>query len=116
MAASLNGRCWARAQLGQDLDKALGDCNRALRMIKTSGFLDSRGLVYLRLGRLDEAIADFDAALAENPKLAWSLYGRGLARLKKGMKAEGDADIKAALAIRPRLAETARRVGLAPEG
>ena len=116
MATALNGRCWARAQLGQDLDKALGDCNRALRMVKTPGFLDSRGLVYLRLGRLDEAIADFDAALAQNPKLAWSLYGRGLARLRKGLKAEGDADIKAALGLRPKLGETARRVGLTPEG
>ena len=117
MAGVLNARCWSRAQLGQDLDKALADCNRALRLMRSpADVLDSRGLVYLRMGRLDQAIADYDAALAKNPKLAWSLYGRGLVRLKKGMKAEGEADLKAALAISPKLADEAKKVGLTLEG
>ena len=43
------GRCWARALTGRDLDKALADCDRALRLApKTPEFLDSRGLVHLR--------------------------------------------------------------------
>jgi hypothetical protein len=55
--------------------------------------LDRRGFLYLRLGRLDEAIADCDAALKINPKLAGSIYGRGPSKRKKGDQGGGDADI-----------------------
>ena len=68
MPRALNGRCWARALLGQDLDKALADCNQALRLSpKTAMMLDSRGLVRLRRGEFDSAIRDYDDALALNP-------------------------------------------------
>ncbi|HEX7758531.1 MAG TPA: tetratricopeptide repeat protein, partial [Caulobacteraceae bacterium] len=115
MGQALNGRCWTRAMLGRDLNKALSDCNAALRRQPAeAGFLDSRGLVRLRLGDLDRSIADYDAALALRPTNGWSLYGRGLARQRKGLKAEGDADIAAALALNPALADEARRAGLTP--
>ena len=67
--------------------------------------LGSRGFVHLRLGRLDEAIADDDAALKLNPRLATALYGRGLARRRKGDQAGGDADIAAAEAVQADIAE-----------
>jgi tetratricopeptide (TPR) repeat protein len=73
---------------------------------------NSRGLVHLRLGDLDKAIADYTSALALNPKLGWSLYGRGLAKQHKGLTAEGAADIAAALAINPKLADEAKRRGV----
>jgi tetratricopeptide (TPR) repeat protein/predicted aspartyl protease len=112
---ALNGRCWARALWGQELDKALADCDAALKLgSRSAGILDSRGLVHLRLGDFDEAIADYDAALALRPKSAWSLYGRGLARLHKGMSAEGDADIAAAVVLSPLLPDEARKRGIAP--
>lgn len=110
---ALNGRCWARALWGHDLDKALSDCNRAVGMSRISSFLDSRGLVHLRLGHYDQAISDYTAALKDNPREAWSLYGRGLAELKKGEQAQGDADIKAAVAINPRLPDLAKKYGIA---
>jgi tetratricopeptide (TPR) repeat protein len=111
----LNGRCRARAALGHDLDQALADCDQALKLRpKTSLYLDSRGLVRLKLGQIDGAIADYDGALKLQPKLAWSLYGRGLAKRKKGLSAEGDADIQAATAIAPRIADEAKRFGLTP--
>jgi tetratricopeptide (TPR) repeat protein len=75
-----------------------------------------RALTLLRLGRLDEAISQYGAALKAEPRLAPALYGRGLAELKKGDKAAGDADIAAAAAIAPGLAQQYRRFGLAPEG
>jgi tetratricopeptide (TPR) repeat protein len=75
---------------------------------------DSRGLVYFRLGRLAEAIADYDARLKVNPKSAYSLYGKGLARLKKGDKAEGEADIAAAKAINPKIEDQFEKYGLKP--
>jgi tetratricopeptide (TPR) repeat protein/predicted aspartyl protease len=114
-AQALNDRCWSRAITGQDLHKALVDCNAALGLTpKTPAYLNSRGLVRLRQGDLDKAIADYDAALAGQPKYAWALYGRGLAKLKKGLTAEGNADIAAAVALRPGLPAQAKTYGLAP--
>ncbi len=106
-------RCWARALANRELDGALGDCSRSLRLApRSANVLDSRGLVHLRLNQLDAAISDYDAALAMNPKIAWSLYGRGLAKLRKGLKADGEADIAAAVAIQPQLPERAKRYGV----
>ena len=108
-----NARCWARALWGHELDKALADCNAALKSRPgNAAFLDSRGLVQLRLGELDEAIVDYDASLKLEPRRAWSLYGRGLARLRKGQSDAGNADIAAALAIAPHLQDEAREYGL----
>jgi len=77
-------------------------------------FLDSRGLVRLRLADLDGSIKDYDAAIRLSPANAWSLYGRGLAKLKKGQTADGQADLKAAAAIRPQIAADAAKRGLTP--
>jgi tetratricopeptide (TPR) repeat protein len=112
---ALNGRCWARGLLGEDLDKALADCDAAHRTIpKNASFLDSRGLVHLRLGHLDKAIADYDASLAIQPKNAWSLYGRGLAKLKSGDAEGGKADLAAAVAVNSGIAARAAKYGLKP--
>jgi tetratricopeptide (TPR) repeat protein len=110
-----NERCWARAVLGQDLDKALHDCNAGLRSNPHAPQLyDSRGLVNLRRNQFDKAIADYNEALKINPKIAWSLYGRGIAELRKGMTAQGQADIAAAKALAPHLPEFAQRIGVNP--
>jgi tetratricopeptide (TPR) repeat protein len=115
MATALNNRCWFRAELGTELDKALADCNAALRLDPGNpGVLDSRGLVLLRQGDLDKAIADYNAALALRPNTAWSLYGRGLARLRKGLTKDGQADVAAATVLNPRLPDEARALGLTP--
>jgi tetratricopeptide (TPR) repeat protein len=113
LAEALNLRCWARAQGGVELNQALADCDAALKLSRHNpAYLDSRGLVHLRLGQYDASIADYDMALRLRPNVAWSLYGRGLAKQHKGLKAEGDADLKAATAISPDLPEKAKRVGL----
>ena len=109
------GRCRARGMMGQDLAKALADCDDALKADhKNAVDLDSRGLVHLRMGDDDKAIADYDAALALRPKAAWSLYGRGLAKLRKGLAAQGAADIAAATALQPLLPAQAKARGLEP--
>jgi tetratricopeptide (TPR) repeat protein/predicted aspartyl protease len=114
MPGALNGRCWARALSGHDLDKAIADCDRALRLRPhTPAYLDSRGLAHLRNGDLDKALADYQAALAIEPKLAASLYGRGIVEQKKGLAAEAKADIAAATAIDPDLPERMKKMGLA---
>jgi tetratricopeptide (TPR) repeat protein len=110
-----NQRCWARAVLGQELDRALRDCNAGLRLDPHAPqLLDSRGLVELRRNQLDKAIADYNEALKINPKIAWSLYGRGVAELRKGMTARGEADIAAAKVIAPHLPQFAQRIGVSP--
>ncbi|WP_372786548.1 tetratricopeptide repeat protein [Phenylobacterium sp.] len=113
-AQVLNARCFTRAAWGKELETALADCDAAVkRGGKTSVVLDNRGLVLLRLGRVDEAIKQYDAAIRAQPKAAWALYGRGLAKLQKGDKTGGDADIQAATAIAPNLPQEAKRYGLA---
>ena len=114
-AAALNGRCWTRALWGQELDRALADCNAALKLRPGDPYsLDSRGLVQLRRGDNDRAVADYDAVLKQQPRNGWSLYGRGLARQRKGLKAEGDADIAAAVAIDKDLPARFKVLGVAP--
>jgi tetratricopeptide (TPR) repeat protein len=60
--------------------------------------------VFLKLNSLPNALADFDAALKLNAKLASSLYGRGLARQRSGQVAPGAADLQAAAQIDPDIA------------
>lgn len=112
-AMALNNRCWARAMWGKELDKALADCDAALKKgPRTSSMLDSRGLVLLRMGQYDAAIDAYDDAIRLQPKSAWSLYGRGVAKHRKGLKAEGDADLQAAAVLSPGLAAQAKRLGI----
>ncbi|MDB5460394.1 MAG: hypothetical protein JWO72_2135 [Caulobacteraceae bacterium] len=117
LPGALNSRCWARAVLKTDLDKALGDCNAALKLApRTAAFLDSRALVRVDREEWDLAIADYDAALKLKPQVAITLYARGLAKEGKGRKADGDADIAAALALDAKVADEARRFGFAAHG
>jgi tetratricopeptide (TPR) repeat protein/predicted aspartyl protease len=112
-ATAFNGRCWARAQMGRDLDKALSDCEAALKLRpRTAAFLDSRALVRLRRNELDKAQADYDAALAINPLSAWSLYARSITERRAGQTQKADVDKAAALAINPRVEQRAKRIGL----
>ena len=105
-ADAFSDRCWARAISGRDLPDALADCNESLRLRPgDGGVLNSRGLVQLRLGAFDKAIADYGAAVEKNPKDADSLYGSGVAKLRSGDKAGGEADIAAAKAIKADIAE-----------
>ena len=111
---ALNARCWDRALADKELPQALADCNAANRLRPhMPGFMDSRGMVELRMGQFDKAVADYDAALAVNAKLPWSLYGRGTAEVAQGKIETGQADIAAAVALDPRLPDLAKRYGIA---
>jgi tetratricopeptide (TPR) repeat protein/predicted aspartyl protease len=112
---ALNARCWFRAKANQDLNDALQDCNRALGLtVADANVLESRGLVYLRLGKPDKAIADYDASLEKNPQMAGSLFGRGLAELGRGDENHGRADIAAAEKIDPSISDFYAGIGLKP--
>ena len=108
-----NGRCWARALLNRELDRAMSDCNTALKLRPGhAAYLDSRALVNLRLGKLDAALVDYDAAVKANSRNAWSLYMRSIAEKRAGKIDAADTDRKAALAIAPNVAKRAARYGL----
>jgi tetratricopeptide (TPR) repeat protein len=108
-----NSRCWARATIGRDLEKALADCNESLRLKSNdSDTMDSRGFVYLRLNRFEDAIAQYNEALRLDPRKAASLYGRGVAKLRKGDAAAGNADIMAAKEIRANIADDFDKYGV----
>lgn len=92
----LNTRCWARAVWGQELDRALADCDASIAIQSDPSTLDTRGLVHLRRGEFQAAFDDFDAALRSNSALTTSLYGRGVALMRLGRVADGQADILAA--------------------
>ena len=114
-APPLNNMCWAKATAGVALESALADCNAALsKMPDLPSYLDSRGLVLLRMGRFDDAIADYSKALAKNPTLPSSLYGRAVAWARKGDKAKSDADAAAAIKVNANVKAEFERYGVRP--
>lgn len=113
-ATILNGRCWARALWGRQLDRALADCEAALRIGDSPHIVDSRGMVKLGLGDNAGAYEDFNAAWTRDSSLVTSLYGRGLAQIRLGREAEGRADLAAALALDPEAAANYVLAGQTP--
>jgi tetratricopeptide (TPR) repeat protein len=110
---ALAGRCWAGGMSGQELDRAAGACESALRRAsRDPEALEGRGLVRLRRSEDDKAIADFTAALAARPKLAWALYGRAVAERRTGESEAAKADFTAASAVRPKIADEAKARGV----
>jgi len=108
-----NGRCWARVELGIELDKALDDCDNAIDADENNAsYLDSRAWVYLRLDKLPKALADFDRGIAIKPNGAWSLYGRGLVHLRLGQAALAQADLAEARQAQPDVDTAIKRAGL----
>ena len=111
----LNERCWIRAIAGIQLEEALADCDRAIAAEPGSAaILDSRAMVKLRLGRIDDAVTDATAALAESPMLAQSLYVRGIARLRNGDREGGSADLAAARQLMFDIDREYREYGVQP--
>ena len=119
LVAALSSRCLMRALGNQDLDKGVADCSKALRRVdkhdsKNAQLYANRGMVYVRQGNYDKAIADFNDALKLQPKDAQAFYGRGVAESHKNAAAAATADIAAAQAIESRLPERYQRFGIAP--
>jgi tetratricopeptide (TPR) repeat protein len=97
LGALLNARCWQRGLANVELDKALDDCNTAIRRDGPKpAYLDSRGLIHVRQKDYTAAIADYDAALSGRPNIAASLFMRGWAKRASGQSEAGIADMTAA--------------------
>ncbi len=105
-ATFLNQRCWIKGTLAVQLDSALQDCTRAVELTENNtAQLDSRAMVYFRLNRLDEALADLNAALDRNPGASGSLYLRAVIERKLGKTQNANEDAANARLISPRIDE-----------
>lgn len=114
-AALLNARCWIKGTGNVALDTALKDCTRAIELADDpTGALDSRAMVYLRLSRFDEALADLNAALEEDPDQQASMYLRGVVLRRQGRLADGDRDLAVARALEPAIDREYKRFGIMP--
>lgn len=107
MARSYAWRCMIRTIANRDLvEKALPDCNEAVRIEATyTDGLNARGLLYDRLGRYKEAIADFNAAMMLTGRAPLSIYGRALAEKKLGQKDHAAFDFAYAEHLSPGIAK-----------
>jgi tetratricopeptide (TPR) repeat protein len=112
---ALNSRCWARGVNDTELPAALADCQQSLAVRPNSAeTLDSLAMIYFRQGRFPEAVDQYSAALAADPKQSASLFMRGVAKLRAGDKDGGEADIAAAEAADKGVADVFAGYGIQP--
>lgn len=81
--------CFLAAELKKDLNTSLDVCNRALEEEALSrrdrgATLVNRGIAYMQARDLDRAIADYDAAIKIDPRIAEAHVNRGIALLHRG--------------------------------
>ncbi|MGC1549114.1 MAG: aspartyl protease family protein [Rhodanobacter sp.] len=117
LGSALSQRCWVRGLSNQMLDDALKDCHKAIKRDgENPAYLDSLGLVELRLGHYPESIKAYEQAVAHMPRIAWPRYGLGLAEIRSGQTDVGHADLVTARALNPDIDARAAKFGLTPEG
>ena len=117
LGSALNERCWARGLSNQMLDDALSDCRKAIKRDgENPAYLDSLGLVQLRLGHYPESIKAYEQAVAQMPRSAWSRYGLGVAKIRDGQTEAGHTDLVAARALNPEIEARATKYGLTVAG
>jgi tetratricopeptide (TPR) repeat protein/predicted aspartyl protease len=117
LGGALNERCWARALANQALKDALHDCRKAIKRDgDLAAYLDSLGMVYLRMGDYAEAIEAYRQALGKSPRTAWSHYGLGLAELHSGQTDAGNAELATARSLDKEIDARAARLGLVAPG
>ncbi|MEM8724658.1 MAG: DUF3857 domain-containing protein [Pseudomonadota bacterium] len=110
-AEVLNSKCWFMGTWEIGVSDAIPVCTKAVENSdNTAMALDSRALAYLRLGQLDAALADAEAALELNPEQTETLLLRGLIRRAQG-DANGASDIASAIARNPGMVRSYRRWG-----
>jgi len=104
--------CGSFAREGFALDWAMEACDRAVSLDPNdSSHRANRGLVQLRLGHLDAALADYDAAVAADARRAAGYYGRALVHHRRGEARAAAADRTEALAIDPGISEAYQSYG-----
>lgn len=112
----LNGRCWVKGTRTLLLETALKDCTEAIELSsKTTAALDSRAMVWYRLGRDQEALRDLDAVLAAVPGQAASRYLRAIVLTRLHRDADAAKDFALARRLSPEIDREYARFGLGPK-
>ena len=88
----------------------LAECDAAIRSNPGLAAYERRGYLHLMRRDLDNAIADFSAAIGIDAARAFSLYGRGMARLISGDMA-GQAEMEVAIMLQRNVAEEFKAYG-----
>lgn len=100
-SSDFNNLCWDKATAGILLESALAECREAQRLERdSSNIMDSLGFILLRLGKVDEAIRAYDAAITKKNG-AESYMGRAMAYARKGDKARAATDRLQATTLDP---------------
>lgn len=111
----MNARCWVKGTRQVMLDTALKDCTAAIELANdTAGALDSRALVWFRLGKYQEALTDLDAALAASPDQPASRFMRAIVLAKLHREPEAAKELAIARRLLPRIDKEYARYGITP--
>ncbi|WP_066799139.1 DUF3857 domain-containing protein [Sphingomonas soli] len=114
-ANRLNNRCWFKGTNNLDLEGALSDCAKGIEIAGSPAHIyDSRAMVYYRMGKMAEALADLNAALEVVPDQSASLFMRGVVRRRMGDTKSGDKDLATARLLWPVADAEYARWGIKP--
>lgn len=103
LAVAYNNRCTVFNSLLR-LDRALGDCTRAVQLQpKFADAYVNRGLSLRRLGRYVPAIADYSKAVSLEPKLVPAYGNRAYAKYRLAAFESASSDYEAAIELAPRV-------------
>jgi tetratricopeptide (TPR) repeat protein len=111
-ASDFNRLCAAKARQDVLLESAFEDCREALR--KDAGYWranENLGLVLLKLGRLDQALAAYDEAVAKKTG-AYAYMGRAMVHARMGDMERSRTDAAAARKLRPDIDDDFAEYGL----
>jgi hypothetical protein len=112
-ASALNDLCYWRGVAKNELDAALADCDKSIKLKPgIAAMLDSRAFVLYQQGKYQEALDAYDAVLKIDSRHAASLLVRGYTKGKLGDSVGKDADIAAAKAYDPGVQMEFKRFGV----
>ena len=111
----LNSRCWIKGTRNVMLDTALKDCTSALELSEnTAPILDSRAMIWFRMGRYDDALRDIETVLASSPNIAQSRFLRGIILARMGQRDNAAKELAIALRLDASIGRTNARYGIQP--
>jgi tetratricopeptide (TPR) repeat protein len=94
LGALFNIRCF-ELNRKQENDKAIGDCNQAIRLNPNyANAFFNRSNAYRAKGQYDRAIEDFDQAIRLKPNYAKAFYNRGVSWGRKNDLQRALSDFK----------------------
>jgi len=113
----LNGRCWIKGTRDFSVDTALKDCTEAIELMEDSTLaLDSRAMVWFRMGRYEDALRDLNTVLAAAPDLAASRFMRAIVLGRLHREADAAKDLAVARRLSPTIDHIYARYGIKADG